>query len=190
MLTTPPTHTPSQGDYTLEPSYNFTKQSPAVAATKKFGKKDTVKLTYDVKSEAAACEWAHKPFKVSPWSYFGLLFLVWGGGGEGGMLPRPSAVVLLMAPVHVPVCVTLCTCRVRADLLTLSPTAGHPVLQGVHQGLRGQAHPGGRVRERVRVLNCSFALLVVRLACHAAVRVAVFRPHPLNQPAGLNGHLD
>ncbi len=53
-----------QGDYTLEPTYNFVKQAPAVAVTRKMSAKDTLKLSYDIKSEAAAAEWNRKPFKV------------------------------------------------------------------------------------------------------------------------------
>ena len=39
-------------------------KAPAVSVTKKIGKSDTLKLAYDLKSEAAAIEFAHKPLKV------------------------------------------------------------------------------------------------------------------------------
>lgn len=57
-------YTFTKGDYTLEPSYNFVRSAPAVAVTKKLTAKDTLKLSYDIKSEGAAAEWNHKPFKV------------------------------------------------------------------------------------------------------------------------------
>lgn len=59
------TFNPLQGTYTVEPSFNFTKKSPALAVTKKLGSKDTLKLAYDLKSENATAEWNHKPFKVT-----------------------------------------------------------------------------------------------------------------------------
>mmetsp|Transcript_16299 Transcript_16299/g.40565 ORF Transcript_16299/g.40565 Transcript_16299/m.40565 type:complete len:227 (-) Transcript_16299:661-1341(-) len=58
-------YTYTKGDYTAEPSYNFTRKAPAVAVTKKLGSKDTLKVSYDIKSEGAAAEWARKPFKVT-----------------------------------------------------------------------------------------------------------------------------
>lgn len=40
--------------------------APAVAVTKKVGKKgDTVKLSYDIKSEGTTLEYVHKPIKVT-----------------------------------------------------------------------------------------------------------------------------
>lgn len=39
-------------------------KAAAVSVTKKVGKSDTVKLAYDLKSEAAAIEYSHKPIKL------------------------------------------------------------------------------------------------------------------------------
>jgi len=57
-------YTYSFNEYTAEPSYNFVKKSPALAVTRKLNDKDTLKLSYDVKADAAAAEWNRKPFKV------------------------------------------------------------------------------------------------------------------------------
>lgn len=55
----------TKGDYTIEPSYNLVRAAAAVSATKKLGGKDTLKISYDLKSQAAAAEYAHKPFKLT-----------------------------------------------------------------------------------------------------------------------------
>lgn len=47
-----------KGDITAEPSYNFVRKAPAVALTKKMGSKDTLKLSYDIKSEV--CQEHHQ----------------------------------------------------------------------------------------------------------------------------------
>eukprot|EP00199_Chlamydomonas_sp_CCMP681_P005357 CAMPEP_0119101140 /NCGR_PEP_ID=MMETSP1180-20130426/262_1 /TAXON_ID=3052 ORGANISM="Chlamydomonas cf sp, Strain CCMP681" /NCGR_SAMPLE_ID=MMETSP1180 /ASSEMBLY_ACC=CAM_ASM_000741 /LENGTH=245 /DNA_ID=CAMNT_0007085203 /DNA_START=82 /DNA_END=819 /DNA_ORIENTATION=- len=52
------------GDFTAEPSYNFLKSAPAVAVSRKCSTKDIAKVSYDFKSESAALEWNHKPFKA------------------------------------------------------------------------------------------------------------------------------
>jgi len=57
-------YTLAKGDYTYEPSYNFDKKAPALAVSKKHGK-DSFKVSYDLKSEAAALEWTRKPLKVT-----------------------------------------------------------------------------------------------------------------------------
>lgn len=57
-------YTLTKGSLTFEPSYNLDKKAAAVSVSKKVGKKDTVKVSYDLKSEGAALEWNRKPFKV------------------------------------------------------------------------------------------------------------------------------
>ena len=39
-------------------------KAAAMSVTKKVGKSDTLKLAYDLKSEAAAIEYSHKPIKL------------------------------------------------------------------------------------------------------------------------------
>lgn len=58
-------YTLTQGDYTAETSYNLARKAPAVAITKKLGAKDTLKVSYDLKSEGASAEWSHKPVKIT-----------------------------------------------------------------------------------------------------------------------------
>ncbi|GAX78394.1 hypothetical protein CEUSTIGMA_g5836.t1 [Chlamydomonas eustigma] len=55
----------AKGGFTLEPSYNLVKKAPAISVTKKVGKSDTIKLAYDLKSEATSVEFNHKPFKLT-----------------------------------------------------------------------------------------------------------------------------
>eukprot|EP00983_Pelagomonas_calceolata_P077650 1153947-Pelagomonas_calceolata.AAC.2 len=57
-------YTIPDGDFTYEPSYNFVKESPSLAVTKKLSAKDSLKLTYDIRGHGASAEWARKPFKV------------------------------------------------------------------------------------------------------------------------------
>ncbi|GAX77238.1 hypothetical protein CEUSTIGMA_g4685.t1 [Chlamydomonas eustigma] len=54
-----------QRGFTLEPSYNLVKKAPAISITRKVGKSDTLKLAYDLKSEAATVEFNHRPFKLT-----------------------------------------------------------------------------------------------------------------------------
>uniref|UniRef100_A0A7S3QKK9 Uncharacterized protein n=1 Tax=Dunaliella tertiolecta TaxID=3047 RepID=A0A7S3QKK9_DUNTE len=58
-------YTIPDGDFTYEPSYNFVKESPSLAVTKKLSAKDSLKLTYDIRGHGASAEWARKPFKVN-----------------------------------------------------------------------------------------------------------------------------
>ena len=46
--------------FTSSSSSLLVQKSPAVSLTKKVGKSDTLKLAYDIKSKAAAVEYAHK----------------------------------------------------------------------------------------------------------------------------------
>ncbi|KAF5826365.1 hypothetical protein DUNSADRAFT_3392 [Dunaliella salina] len=58
-------YTIPDGDFKYEPSYNFVKESPSLAVTKKMGAKDSLKLAYDLRGHGASAEWAHDPFTIN-----------------------------------------------------------------------------------------------------------------------------
>lgn len=56
-------YTINHGQYTYEPTYNFVRETPAVAVTRRSGT-DTYRVGYDFKAETASLEFARKPFKI------------------------------------------------------------------------------------------------------------------------------
>lgn len=57
-------YTYAKGSMIYEPTYIFPREALAMAVTKKI-KSDTLKVSYDLRSEVASMEWNHKPFKLT-----------------------------------------------------------------------------------------------------------------------------